>query len=163
VTCIRGRVWHAACEGRSIECFTDKSQERTRSDRGLMRLGKSEWQGCVTPIPKDARAGFEKARGEFCAYPTGCGERSRRRRAGLICQSVSDAGPKRLCKAEGLSWAYTAGKPCKGVQPGGRSFLLVLLRREVASTARCQRGLGIGSLLAIVRPGRAGDGSGVTG
>jgi len=128
-----------------------------------MQSGKSEWQGCVTPIPKDVRAGFEKARGEFCAYPIGCGARSRRRRAGLIWQTVSDAGPRRLCKTEGRSWAYTAREPYRGVECSCRSFLLVLLRREVASTAGCQLGLGIGSLLAIVGPGRSGDGSRVAG
>lgn len=126
-------------------------------------MGKSEWQGCVTPIPKDARAGFEKARGEFCAYPTGCGERARRLRANLTWRSATDAGAKRLCKAEGLSWASTSGKGCTGDRRSSRSFLLVLLRREVASTARCQRGLGIDPLFAIIGQGRAGDGSGITG
>jgi hypothetical protein len=136
-----------------------------------MRSGSSEWQGCVTPIPKDARAEFEKARGEFCAYPTG---RSERFRASRIWQKkadwvernqpgscVSDIGSKRFAQA-GIGRAATQWKPWAGGGRGCRSFLFILLRGAVASAAGCQRGLGIDSLLAIDGPRRAGDGSGIT-
>ena len=138
-----------------------------------MRSGNSEWQGCVTPIPKDARAGFEKARGEFCAYPTGWCEKSRRLRAGPIRQrkaerlgryqpgcSASDTGPERLTKLEGFRRAAVQGESGR-VRRDSRSLLFILLRSPVASATRCQRGLGIDPFFAIAGQRRAGDGSGV--
>src|ERR1022692_3151380 len=61
-------------------------RDAQNSDRGRMRSGKSGWQGCVAPLPKDAGTGFEQARGELFAYPTGHCETSRRHRAGYIWQ-----------------------------------------------------------------------------
>src|SRR5271169_3650075 len=55
-------------------------------DRGRMRSKKSEWQGCVAPLPKDAGTEFVEARGEPFAFPTGRCEMSSRHRVGRIRQ-----------------------------------------------------------------------------
>src|ERR1700689_4895306 len=49
--------------------------------QGLMRSTEFDWHGCVAPIPKDAGAGFEEARGETFAYPIRRCEKSGKRRA----------------------------------------------------------------------------------
>jgi hypothetical protein len=49
-----------------------------------MRPAEFEWHDCIAPIPTDACTGFDEARGEFRAYPTGRCETSRRYRASHI-------------------------------------------------------------------------------
>jgi hypothetical protein len=79
-------------------------RDAQNSDRGRMRPGRFGRQGCVAPIPKDACRGFEEARGEFFAYPSGHCEMSRRRRAGHIRQRRAGQAPR---SRPDLSDSYT--------------------------------------------------------
>jgi hypothetical protein len=132
--------------------------------QGLMRSTEFDWHDCVAPIPKDARAGFEQARGETFAYSIGLDEKSGRRRAvysrwGSARTArrkrpeaiVSDISSTRSSKTAGVSGAGIQGKPGSGVRSIGRSLVSVLMRRVVAPGTRCWRGLGIGSISPITR------------
>ena len=141
-----------------------------------MRSGEFGWHGCAAPIPKDACTGFEKARGEFFAYPTGCWGRSRRRRASDICRRgrgtarrkrsktvAADTGSNRFGETRGFSRAGDQGEPSARGRGICRSFVSVFVWRPVASGAGCQRRLGVGPILAIAGQRRAGNRSGVAG
>jgi hypothetical protein len=140
------------------------------SDRGLMRSREFEWHGCVAPIPKEAYTGFEEARGESFAYPTGRCEMSRGCRTSNSRRGreepeqynrpetlVSVTGSTRFSKTSRLSGAGGPGKPSPGVRRICRSLVSVFLWSVVASRARRQLRLGIDSISAIARQRRTGN------
>jgi hypothetical protein len=131
-------------------------------DQGLMRSAEVEWHDCVAPIPKDACTGFDEARGEFFAYPTGRSKTSRRHRASHIGEghagtalhnrakaTVSDSGSNRSSDPGEPGRTSCRGRPSARVWSSCRSFVPVFLWHVVASAARCQRRMGINSIPAI--------------
>src|SRR5580692_2221555 len=131
-------------------------------DRGLMRSAEFEWHNCVAPIPKDACTGFDEARGEFFAYPTGHGKTSGRHRTSHIGEeragtalhnrseaTVSNSGSNRSSDPGEPGRTSCRGRPSARVRSSCRSLVPVFVWHVVASATRCQRRMGTDSIPAI--------------
>ena len=139
------------------------------------RSEEFKWHGCVATVPEEAGTGFEEARGDFFAHPTGRCKMSRRRRASHSRRGrarpepggqpkslvpVSDSAPR--CKNPGLRRGAT-GRPKSGFRTSCGSLISVFLCSFVASRARCQRRLGVNPIPAITGQGCACNCSSLAG